>query len=122
MNQHIRFGRRSIVSALLLLTALLATGCSPTQPFYFFEDGDLSHYVGMATNIEYPDVNTCSLQEVDDPPAPFTHQQSQIRRDLGFEAGRRRAHRPGKRQSNALLGCPLVHYAEHGPHANHQHA
>ena len=56
----------------LLLAAGLATGCSPTQPFYFFEDGDLSHYVGMATNIEYPDVKTCSLQEVNDPPAPLT--------------------------------------------------
>ncbi len=57
---------------VLLGSVLLATGCSPQQPFYFFEDGDLSHYVGMATNIEYPDVNTCSLEEVDNPPAPFT--------------------------------------------------
>ena len=57
---------------MLLATALLAVGCSPTQPFYFCEDTDLSHYVGMATNIEYPDVNTCSLQEVNDPPAPLT--------------------------------------------------
>src|SRR5438270_47599 len=71
MNYRIRFGRRALLS-VILLGAALATGCSPTQPFYFFEDGDLSHYVGMATNIEYPDTKTCSLQEVNDPPAPLT--------------------------------------------------
>ncbi|MCC7087275.1 MAG: TolC family protein [Pirellulales bacterium] len=64
-------------SRFLLLLALLApmalsTGCSPAQPFYFGEDGDLSHYVGMATNIEFPDAETCSLQEVDNPPEPLT--------------------------------------------------
>ena len=53
MNYRIRLSRRWL-ALLLLLAAALATGCSPTQPFYFFEDGDLSHYVGVATNIEYP--------------------------------------------------------------------
>ena len=38
-------------------TLLLAAGCAPTQPFYFNEKGDLSHYIGMATKIEAPDVN-----------------------------------------------------------------
>ncbi|HZZ29994.1 MAG TPA: TolC family protein, partial [Pirellulales bacterium] len=72
MNYRIRFSRRVLVSACLLLLAACATGCSPTQPFYFSEDGDLSHYVGLATNIEYPDTKTCSIQEVSDPPAPLT--------------------------------------------------
>jgi outer membrane protein TolC len=72
MNYRIRLSRRIVALTMLLATALLAVGCSPTQPFYFCEDTDLSHYVGMATNIEYPDVNTCSLQEVNDPPAPLT--------------------------------------------------
>ncbi len=72
MNYNIRFGQRFLALVLLAAATALATGCSPTQPFYFFEDGDLSHYVGMATNIEYPDVKTCSIQEVNDPPAPFT--------------------------------------------------
>ncbi len=72
MNHCIDLSRRLIGLAILLALGMLATGCSPQQPFYFFEDGDLSHYVGMATNIEYPDVNTCSLAEVDNPPAPFT--------------------------------------------------
>src|ERR1051326_7725890 len=64
--------RRLFRLVMCLAAMLLAVGCSPQQPFYFFEDGDLKHYVGMATNIEYPDVNTCSLQEVDHPPAPFS--------------------------------------------------
>ncbi len=41
---------------LVLCGSLLATGCTPTQPFFFMEDGDLSHYVDVATQIEYPDV------------------------------------------------------------------
>src|SRR5262245_46845158 len=72
MNYRIRLSRQLLALGLLLGTAVFATGCSPTQPFYFFEDGDMSHYVGMATNIEYPDVRTCSLQEVNDPPPPLT--------------------------------------------------
>jgi outer membrane protein TolC len=35
--------------------ALVAGGCAPKQPFYFFEDGDLSHYVGAIQKLEYPD-------------------------------------------------------------------
>ena len=35
--------------------SLLAGGCAPRQPFYFFEDGDLSHYVGAIQKLEYPD-------------------------------------------------------------------
>ena len=62
MIHRIRFSRPVYLSALLSFVALWATGCSPTQPFYFHEDGDLSHYVGMATNIEYPDSKTCSIE------------------------------------------------------------
>ena len=42
---------------ILTSVSLLAGGCAPRQPFYFFEDGDLSHYVGAIQKIEYPD--TC---------------------------------------------------------------
>ncbi len=54
--------------ALCLLT--LVSGCKPTQPFFFHEDGklfgtgDLSHYMNVATDIEYPDVNESTLDEV----------------------------------------------------------
>ncbi|MCS7305399.1 MAG: TolC family protein [Thermoguttaceae bacterium] len=39
-------------------------GCRPQQPYYLFEDGDLSHYIGEATRIEYPDAHVESLEEV----------------------------------------------------------
>ena len=42
---------------ILTSVSLLAGGCAPRQPFYFFEDGDLSHYVGAIQKLEYPD--TC---------------------------------------------------------------
>ncbi len=41
-----------------------ALGCRPQQPHFLFEDGDLSHYVGEATDIEYPDAEVNSLDEV----------------------------------------------------------
>lgn len=50
--------------AWLLILTLAATGCHPTQPFYFHEDGDLSHYIDRATAIEYPDVEHASIAEV----------------------------------------------------------
>jgi outer membrane protein TolC len=49
-------------------------GCRPQQPFYFAEDGDMSHYVGVATEIEYPDVESDRLQEVDQAKPPLTLQ------------------------------------------------
>ena len=42
--------------ACLLIALTLFTGCHPTQPFFFHEDGDLSHYLDVATRIEHPDV------------------------------------------------------------------
>lgn len=57
---------------VLLATIVAATGCAPTQPFYFLEDGDLSHYVDVATEIEYPDVEEPSLAEVTGALPPLT--------------------------------------------------
>ncbi|HEV2969048.1 MAG TPA: TolC family protein [Pirellulales bacterium] len=73
-----------IATASLLL---LAAGCAPTQPFYFFEKGDLSHYVGMATKIEAPDVKNASLAEVQDAEAPLTLTNSKYEKvwDLSLE-------------------------------------
>ncbi len=56
----------------LTTAAMLATGCHPTQPFYFHEDGDLSHYLDVATDIEYPDVDEPHLDEVSGSHAPIT--------------------------------------------------
>jgi hypothetical protein len=57
---------------LVLIAAFLATGCKPMQPFYLREDGDLSHYLDVATEIEYPDVSEPSLDEVTNTQRPLT--------------------------------------------------
>lgn len=71
-----QFPRLSIVLSLL---AVVGIGCRPQQPHYLFEDGDLSHYVGVATQIEYPDVQTCSLDDVANELPPFTLDNSKPR-------------------------------------------
>lgn len=58
--------------SLALVFVMLATGCQPTQPFYFGEDGDLSHYVDVSTDIEFPDVDEPSLDEVTHAQRPLT--------------------------------------------------
>jgi outer membrane protein TolC len=73
---------RSTIS-LLLCALTLASGCKPTQPYFFAEDGnilgkgDLSHYVNVATEIEYPDVNAMPLEEVTAAHAPLTLDNSE---------------------------------------------
>jgi len=68
---------RSNITYLLCLL-ILASGCHPTQPYFFAEDGnilgkgDLSHYVDVATEIEYPDVETNMLDEVSSTRSPLT--------------------------------------------------
>lgn len=62
--------RSGIAIFLTLLVAL--AGCHPQQPFYFHEDGDLSHYVGVATDIEYPDVCNPTLDDVRNAQPPLT--------------------------------------------------
>src|SRR5438094_5817028 len=57
--------RRPVFTWRILLAAVvLATGCAPTQPFYLHEDGDLSHYIDKATQVEHPDLNIDMLQDV----------------------------------------------------------
>jgi len=60
--------RSLFVSSIGFLLAgmgcLVAPGCRPQQPYYLFEDGDLSHYIGEATRMEYPDAQVESLEEV----------------------------------------------------------
>jgi len=58
--------------ALLLIALTALTGCHPTQPFYFHEDGDLSHYLDHATDIEYPDVCTTTLADAAESKDPLT--------------------------------------------------
>jgi outer membrane protein TolC len=58
--------------AICVSLAIAISGCAPTQPYFFFEDADLSHYVGLATDIEHPDVETASLSEVEFAGRPIT--------------------------------------------------
>jgi outer membrane protein TolC len=55
---------------LLVCWATILPGCRPQQPFYFHDDGDLSHYQGTATDLENPDVDESDLAEVAHPDAP----------------------------------------------------
>ncbi|MEX1041791.1 MAG: TolC family protein [Pirellulaceae bacterium] len=57
---------------ILLLGAILCTGCYPTQPFYFRESSDLSMYLDKATEMEYPDVHEAHLEEVANTQEPYT--------------------------------------------------
>ncbi len=77
---------QAFFSGLMLATVLL-TGCHPTQPFYFCEDGDLSHYKGVATEIEYPDVDVAGLAEVEGALPPLTLANSEAHEiwDLALE-------------------------------------
>ena len=51
---------------------LVATGCAPTQPFFFNESPDLQYYLNSATQIEYPDVDLESLAETTEAEPPLT--------------------------------------------------
>ncbi|MBM3955523.1 MAG: TolC family protein [Planctomycetes bacterium] len=62
--------RQALVAALI--ASLLAPGCAPRQPFHFFEDGDLSHYVGAVQKIEYPDSCSPPLDEAAGTVEPLT--------------------------------------------------
>lgn len=58
--------------SLVLSASLALPGCAPQQPFYAREDGDLSHYLDVATQIEYPDVEEPPLNEVVNTLPPLT--------------------------------------------------
>ena len=73
MNPQIRS-----FTAVVLCVLTLASGCKPMQPFFFYVDkevlgdGDLSHYIDVATDVDYPDVHRPSLEEVQAAAAPLT--------------------------------------------------
>lgn len=71
--------RNDHVGLWIALALAVATGCSPSQPFYLFDDGDMSHYKGVATEIEYPDVKADTLSEVDGALPPLTLDNSEAR-------------------------------------------
>jgi len=58
------------VVVLLAMTSVFS-GCHPMQPFYFHDDGDLSHYLDSATQVEHPDYDQPRLAEVEQAMQPF---------------------------------------------------
>jgi outer membrane protein TolC len=60
------------IALTLSLAIAIGTGCHPTQPFYFAQDGDLSHYLGMATEIDYPLESQSPLVDASQTQAPLT--------------------------------------------------
>ncbi|OYP33115.1 TolC family protein [Rhodopirellula sp. MGV] len=59
-------------SVQLALAIVMATGCTPTQPFFVNESPDLKHYLDTATSIEYPDVDVQPMPEAIDSLPPLT--------------------------------------------------
>ena len=77
---------------------VLITGCGPSQPFYFFDDGDMSHYKGVAIQVEYPDTDPDRLAEVEGAQPPLTLRNSEAREiwDLTLQEAIRTALTNGK--------------------------
>lgn len=63
---------RHAFGKLALIAAVLMSGCQPTQPFFLNEDGDLSHYIDHATDIEFPDVDSEPLPDAAQASQPHT--------------------------------------------------
>lgn len=72
---------------LLALLVAISAGCHPIQPHYLHEDGDLSHYLDVATDIEYPDLETPRLPSVNGnrPPLTTANPHFEAYWDLGLE-------------------------------------
>ena len=64
--------RRSRLWICLLIASLITSGCQPTQPFFYNEDGDLSHYLDMATQVEFPDLESCPLPDAQNSQEPLS--------------------------------------------------
>ena len=56
----------------MLCLSFLVTGCTPHMPQYLRDTGDLSYYLEQATSVEYPDLETATLEEVTQALEPIT--------------------------------------------------
>lgn len=84
-----------IVRVALTVVLAALTGCQPQQPFYFkkVDDNNLAHWKGMATEIEYPDVEADRLDDVEGSKRPFSllNKEKQEVWDLTLEEAMRLA-------------------------------
>ena len=75
--------------ALIAAAFVLLAGCHPQEPFYFHETKDptLTHYKGVATEIEYPNVESDTLADVKGAVEPFSlgHKQPKDIWDIKLE-------------------------------------
>ena len=67
-----RHPMRRFVISLSLSIVMVASGCVKSVPKYLHESGDLSYYLDQATQIDYPDVEAVSLEEVNQALPPMT--------------------------------------------------
>jgi outer membrane protein TolC len=63
---------------VLLISAVLFTGCNPRQPIYRRGDGQLANYLDKATDLEFPDVEITPLAEVAQAHEPLSIQNSEF--------------------------------------------
>ena len=64
---------------LNVLCAIALAGCSPTTPFFLHEDGDLSHYLNEATEINYPILEQSVLPDAAGSEKPFNIENVDIK-------------------------------------------
>ena len=86
MNRRIR----SYV-AIVTCVATFVTGCTPSKPIYLFDDKDMSHYKGLATEIEYPDAEGDRIDDVANAKDPLTLNNPEVREiwDVSLEEAMR---------------------------------
>ncbi len=79
MNSRVRY-----YTSWFCLAASLLTGCAPVRPIFLNNDGDLSHYRGLAQEIENPLVTVDRLGEVENalPPLMISDPQTKEIWDL----------------------------------------
>ncbi len=61
-----------LTALMLAAISFLASGCTRTVPTYFNESRNMSTYLEKATKIDYPDVETATLDEVTQAYSPLT--------------------------------------------------
>ena len=68
------------ICVVMAAFCVVLNGCQPQQPFYLKNvDNDYLHYKGVATEIEYPDVDTERLADAENALAPFSLQRKDNR-------------------------------------------
>lgn len=70
--EHMR-RQAPLITAVIALVVAVLSGCHPQEPFYLKNvDNDLEHYKGVATEIEYPDVEADRLSDVTEAKRPIS--------------------------------------------------